>query len=150
MKKATIIILVVVVVLAIAGFIAYRMFDERTRDTAKDKPDFVINATDLIAAFDRDTSSASKLYVGKLIEVTGTVQTVDSSGSVVLGEEGDPSSVTVSLDRRHVKEHKKLKPGTAATIKGTCTGYSKGSGDDLLASLGTTVELNFASVKDKQ
>jgi hypothetical protein len=85
-----------------------------------------------------------------LMEVTGTVKTVDSTGSVVLGEEGTASSVTASLDRRHIDEYKNLKPGTRAVIKGRCTGYSK-SGDvgDLLAVLGTTVELNFATVKDK-
>jgi hypothetical protein len=147
MRKRTVIILVVLVIIAVGGLVVFRMLDERTRDTSNDKPDFALNATDLIAAFDRDTASASKMYVGKLIEVTGTVQNVDSSGSVVLGEEGNPSSVTASLDRRHIEEYKKLKAGTTATIKGKCTGYSKGSGDDLLASLGTTVELNFASVK---
>jgi hypothetical protein len=148
MKKITVIILAILVVLAIGGFIAYRMINEKTRDTADDKPDFALNATDLIAAFDKDTASASKMYIDRLVEVTGLVQSVDSTGSVVLGEEGQASSVTASLDRRHIEDHKKLKPGTVATIKGKCTGYSKGGGDDLLADLGTTVELNFATVKD--
>ena len=150
MRKRTIILLVVLVLLVTGGFVAYRMFDERTPDTSGDKPDFVLNATELIAAFDRDTASASRMYIDKLVEVTGTVKSVDTTGSVVLGEAGTASSVTASLDRRHIDEYKKLAAGTVATIKGKCTGYSKADGDDLLASLGTTIELNFASVKDKQ
>src|SRR5436190_10634266 len=102
MKRRTVILLVILVVLGVAGLVAYRMYDERTHDTTSDKPDFVINATDLIAAFDKDTASASKMYIDRLMEVTGTVISVDSTGSVVLGEEGTASSVTASLDRRHI------------------------------------------------
>jgi hypothetical protein len=146
------IIIIVILVLAIGGFIGYRMFDEKTPDVTDQKPDVVITARELIAAFDRDTASASKMYIDKVIEVSGTVNSVDTSGSVVLGEPGSASSVTVSLDRRHINDHKNLKIGSAAVLQGICSGYSKAGGDpdDLLAGLGTTVELNFAGVKDKK
>lgn len=152
MKKRTLIILIVLLVVAIGAFIAYKKFDERTPDLGNKKPDASLSATELIAAFDHDTASASKLYIGKVLEISGTVTSVDSSGSIVLGEEGSPSSVTVSLDRRHLEDYKKLKAGGTAVIKGNCSGYSKSGGDpnDLLAALGTTVEMNFALVSDKK
>ncbi len=149
MKKRTIIILVILVVIAIGSLFAFKLFDERTPDLGDKKPDVVITAKDLIAAFDKDTASAVKMYVDKLIEVSGNVKSIDTTGSVVLGEEGSASAVTVSLDRRHLKDHEKLKVGSVAFIQGRCSGYSKGDGEDLIESLGTTVELNFASVKNK-
>ena len=150
MKK--IIIAAILLIIAVGGFIAYTQFDKRTPDIVNDTPDVVITAAELIAAFDKDTASASKMYIDKVIEISGTVTSIDTTGSVVLGEEGSPSSVTVSLDRRHIKDHEQLKVGNKAVLQGRCSGYSKAGGDpdDLLASLGTTVELNFAGVKSKK
>jgi hypothetical protein len=145
-----ILIIAVLVILFIAGFIGYRMYSEETADVVNKKPDEVTDVKNLIAAFDQDTASASKRYINRIVEVTGTVMKVDTSGSVVLGEEGSASAVVVGLDRRHISDHKQLKPGSIAVIQGICSGYSKGSGDDLLASLGTTVELKSAGVKDKK
>lgn len=150
MKRRNIIILVILVIAGIGAYIVYTKIKESTTDHSNRKADHFITASELIAAFDKDTALAAKTYIDHLVEVTGNVLKVDSSGSVVLGEEGEASSVTVSLDRRHIEDHKKLQPGTQAVIKGICTGYSKGNGDDLLASLGTTVELNFASVQNKK
>lgn len=110
----------------------------------------MITATELIAAFDRDTASARRTYVDKIVEVTGNVKRIDTTGAVVLGEEGSASEVTVGLDRRHLNDHEKLKVGSTAVLQGICSGYDKGSGDDLLASLGTTVQLRSAGVKNRQ
>jgi hypothetical protein len=150
MKKRNIIILIILVVAGIGAYIGITKFRESTTDHSKKEAKFVITANELIAAFDKDSSHAAKTYVDQLLEVTGNVMRVDSTGSIVLGEEGEASSVTVSLDRRHIEDHKKLQPGIQGTLKGICTGYSKGSGEDLLSSLGTTVELNFASVQNKK
>ena len=149
MQKKYIIIIVILLIASAGAYIGITKYREQTPDTSKKKPDVVITAKELIASFDQDTAAAKKRFVDKLIEVSGMVVSVDTTGAVVLGEAGDPSAVTVSLDRRHIDDHKKLEAGTMAVLKGICTGYSKGSGDDLLASLGTTVELNFASVQNK-
>jgi hypothetical protein len=148
MKKAVIVL--VLLVIAAVGWFGYKWINNPTPDVVNSKPDFVITAADLIAAFDKDTAAAGKMYVDKLVEVTGNVRSIDTTGSVVLGDEGTASAVTVSLDRRHIKDQQKLKVGSVAVIQGKCTGYNKGDGEDLIESLGTTVELNFAGVKDKK
>ncbi len=150
MKKRTVIILLILLAVALGAFIVYNKFEQKNPDLKSKKADITISATDLIRAFDEDSAMARRQYVDKLLEVSGQVISVDSSGSVVLGVEGDPSSVTVSLDRRHTGDYRKLSAGSPAILKGMCTGYSKAEGDDLLASLGTTVELNFASVVEKK
>jgi len=68
---------------------------------------------------------------------------------VVLGEEGSASEVTIGLDRRHIQDYKKINAGAIAKFQGVCSGNDKGNSDDLLASLGTTVELRSAGVKEK-
>lgn len=143
------IILVVLVVLGVGGWYAWTKFDEKTPDIVNDKPDAVVDAKTLLAAFDKDTASASKQYIDKIVEVTGMVKKVDTSGTVILGEEGTASDVVIGLDRRHIDDYKQLKVGTTATLQGICSGYTKGDGEDLLASLGTTVELKQAGVKTK-
>jgi len=147
--KRTIIIIILLIV-AFGGWYAYRLYQEKTPDVVNKKPDVMITATELIAAFDRDTASARRTYVDKIVEVTGNVKRIDTTGAVVLGEEGSASEVTVGLDRRHLNDHEKLKVGSTAVLQGICSGYDKGSGDDLLASLGTTVQLRSAGVKNRQ
>ncbi len=150
MKKRTLIVLLILLAVAAGAFIIYSKFEQKNPDLKSRKPDLTIAAKELILAFDQDSAASRIKYVDKLLEVSGMVMSVDSSGAVVLGEEGDPSSVTISLDRRHVNDYLKLTVGKEAVLKGMCTGYSKASGDDLLASLGTTVELNFASVVENK
>ena len=144
-----IIVIALLVVLAVAAFVGYRMYQEKTPDIVNRKPDVVITATALIAAFEQDTGAAAKSYIDKVLEVSGTVTSIDTAGSVVLGDANTLSSVTVSLDRRHSTDYKNLKVGETAVLQGVCSGYSISGGnpDDLFAGLGTTVELNFAGVK---
>lgn len=148
MKRTIIIILLLIVIVAV--WYGIKMYKLQTPDIVNKKPDIVITASELLNSFNNDTTSARKQYVDKIIEITGNVKRIDTTGSVVLGEEGSASEVTVGLDRRHLKDYQKLKTGSVAVLQGVCSGYEKASGDDLLASLGATVELRSAGVKEKK
>lgn len=148
MKK--LVIIVVVIIIGIAGWYGYKLYTGQTPDLGNQKPDMVVNAKELVAAFNKDTSSARKLYTDKLLEINGNVKSIDTSGAIVLGDDGDPSVVTVSLDRRHINDYKKLTVGSPAIIQGKYVGYTKGNGEDLIESLGTTVQINFAVVKENK
>jgi hypothetical protein len=147
MKKK--IFLGILLVVIIGAVIAYRMYKEETPDVVNKTPDVTVDVKGLLAAFDNDTASAIKTYMNNVVEVTGNVKSIDTSGAIVLGEEGSASEVVVGLDRRHMKDYKELKVGSVAVLQGVCSGYSNGAGDDLLSSLGTTVELRSAGVKNK-
>ena len=147
MKRTVLII--VLLVIALGAWYAYSRYQEKTPDIVNKKPDVVTSAKELLEAFNKDTASARKKFVDKIIEVTGTVKRIDTTGSVVLGDEGNASEVTIGLDRRHIEDYKKIRTGEIAKFQGVCSGYEKGGGDDLLASLGTTVELRSAGVKEK-
>jgi hypothetical protein len=148
--KRTIIYTAVVLVL-VAGAIGAYFYFKQTPDIVQDKPDAVVSAKALIAAFDADTAAASKQYIDKIVEVSGMVKSIDTA-AVVLGEEGSPSEVVVGLDRRHLGDVQQLKVGAVGVMQGICSGYDKSSSadpDDLLASLGTTIHLRSAGVKLK-
>lgn len=148
-----IIIVAVILIIAIAGLYAYKLYQQKTPDVVNRKPDVAVSAKELLEAFGKDTAVARKQYVDKIVEVTGNVKRIDTTGSLVLGEEGSSAEVTVGLDRRHMKDYKKLKVGSVAVVQGICSGNtnSGASSDptDLLAGLGTTVELRSAGVKEK-
>lgn len=148
-----IIIVTVVLIVAAAALYGYKMYQQKTPDVVNKAPDESVSAKDLLDAFSKDTAAARKLYVDKIVEVTGNVKKIDTTGSVVLGEEGSTSEVTVGFDRRHMKDFYKLKVGSVAVVQGICSGSTNDAGadpTDLLASLGTTVELRSAGVKEKK
>ena len=151
MKKRTIIILALVAI-AIAALVVFRLYDERTPDIVNRKADVSTDVTTLLAAFALDTASARRQYIDKIIEIRGNVKSIDTSGAVILGVEGEPSEVVVGFDRRHMKDFQKLQVGKMAVLQGVCSGYTAGGGDpdDMLASLGTTVQFRSAGVKNKQ
>ncbi|MDQ6608777.1 MAG: OB-fold putative lipoprotein [Bacteroidota bacterium] len=146
------IVIGVLILIVVAAIIGYRMYSKQTPDIVQDKPDITVTVKDLIAAFEKDTAAASKLYIDKIIEVTGLIKSVDTSGAVVMGEEGNPSDVVVGLDRRHLNDVVGLKEGSVAVMQGICSGYNKSSGnaDDLLAGLGATIQVRSAGLKAKK
>ena len=137
-----------VILIVVAAIIIYRMYSQQTEDIVDQTADARITAKELIAAFEKDTAAARIQYVDKIIEVTGTVKKVDTSGSVVLGIEGTESGVVFGLDRRHMDDYKKISPGKQATLQGKCTGFTM---EEMMGiNLGTTVTLNFAGVKNSR
>jgi hypothetical protein len=99
-----IILVVVILVIVISGWYAYTVFQEKTPDVVGKKPDVVTSAQELLDAFNNDTASARIKFIDKIVEVTGTVKKIDTTGSVVLGDEGSASEVTIGLDRRHIDD----------------------------------------------
>jgi hypothetical protein len=149
-----IIILAVILIIAIAGLYGYRMYQQKTPDIVNKKPDVAVSAKELLNAFSKDTAVARKQYVDKIVEVTGNVKRIDTTGAIVLGEEGSASEVTVGFDRRHMKDYEKLNVGSIAVVQGICSGSTNSGANsdptDLFAGLGTTVELRSAGVKEKK
>ena len=144
------IILGVVLLIVVAGSIVAWKYFEKATNYAEKNPDVTLSAKELIASFEQDTAAAAKRFIDKIVRVSGTVKSFDSS-AVVLGEEGDPSSVVVGMDERNKQRISSLREGANATLQGKFSGYSKASSDpeDLLSSLGTTINLDYGGVINK-
>ena len=146
------IILGVILLIVVGGSIAYWIVFKSRADIVQDKPDVQVTAANLVAAFEKDTAAASKQYMDKVVEISGNVKRIDTSGAVILGEETSPSEVVVAFDQMyHKKDYESLVLGKPAVLQGICSGYtiSGTDPDDLLSGLGTTIQIRSAGVKSR-
>jgi ATP-dependent protease HslVU (ClpYQ) peptidase subunit len=153
MKKKKIIVLVVLVLIAGAAFIGYKLFDKNVKRLAGSKADLSISATDLVKKFETDEAAANKEFLGKktdfIITVSGLVKEVikdeTNAYTVVLGDSTTASSVRCSMDSLQNQQTASLKKGDSISIKGAITGFMK---DDL--GIGSDVVLNRCVLEVKK
>ncbi|MCO6462198.1 MAG: hypothetical protein J5I59_12410 [Saprospiraceae bacterium] len=125
MKKVLLAILAVGV-LAAGGI--YMYINKGHRDVADAEPELVVQAQELIKAFETDEQGANAKYVGKLIEINGVVGTVDSAqdgSTIILLESDNPmSTVMCQLDPIQKEKEKPVQSGQKIRIKGLCSGFT--------------------------
>jgi hypothetical protein len=117
---------------------AFREYNRTNKDLKNVNPDYTTTMNALVADFEKDSSTFNKKYIDKVIEVKGTVKSIDMDGSPViisLGESGSMSSVKCSMDSSY-SNFRTVKEGNHVAIKGNCFG---GTSDELF---GTDVSLN--------
>lgn len=124
MKRITLVLLLIIILAG--GWYAYRAYTGKVKSLSKVKTEITITANELLAAFEKDTAAANRLYLGKVIEVTGhvkSVETEEGAATVSLGESGTMSSVRCSMDTAFVQQAASIQQGSAITVKGACTGF---------------------------
>ena len=93
----------------------------------KASPDYRVEATQLLKAFETDEISANDQYLGKIIEVAGTVASAatDENGltTVTLASDNPFGGVICEMDALSQHSRKEFNPGESITMKGKCTGY---------------------------
>jgi len=140
-----IILILVLIVLIAAGWYGYKLYTGKIPSLTEVKTDASISATDLIAAFEKDSASANKQYLGKILEVQGMVKSVDTTAATLaIGDTASTSSVRCSMDSAFVKTISGLNQGSSITIKGACTGFMP---DETGLGLGSDVVLNRCVLK---
>lgn len=145
--KRIMLVLLVIIVLA-GGWYAYKLYTGAVPSLTEVETDASISATDLIAAFEKDSASANKKYLGKILEVSGSVKSTEKeTGTVSLGATDGNSSVRCSIDSAFVKDIDLLNPGSTVTIKGNCTGFMP---DETGLGLGSDVVLNRCVFEKKK
>jgi hypothetical protein len=125
MKLYVKIALFVVLVIAISGILyGLYMFNLKHPDMAKAKPDFIITSTVLQKEFEDNEKSASAKYINKILEVTGTINSISADSShlnISLKSASDISSVICSLPA--ISDASKFKTGEEITLRGECSGF---------------------------
>lgn len=118
--------LIVGLILITAGVIAgIYLYNKQPINPEKSKPDYVITATGLLKEFENNEAAASAKFVNKIIELTGTIESLntgnDSTLTIILKTDSDISSVICTF--RPSQNHEELKPGAEITVKGECSGF---------------------------
>ncbi len=120
--------------IACAAWYVYKELNRKSTNLAEVKADIKISAPALIGVFEKDSGSANKKYLGKILAVNGTIKNIereDDDATVILGDAGNMSSVRCSMDTTHVRKLATYKAGASITVTGACTGFNK---DELLGS----------------
>lgn len=126
MKKSYKLALAVFSVIAVAGVLyGLYKYNLKPKDLQKVKPDFVLTATDLLKAFESDENGAAAKFVDKVVEVSGTIQSVkpgeNGALTISLNTGNDISSVLCTLQGN--AEPANFKTGEQITIRGNCSGF---------------------------
>ncbi len=139
-------ILALLFITAIAGTYIYREYNRRNPSVTEENTAFSVNATELITVFSKDSATANKKYLGKIIEVSGFVKSVDKDAAggytISLGDSVVMSSVRCSMSADTAFLSSKTITGTSIILKGVCTGFMA---DDM--GLGADVILNRSVIK---
>ena len=129
-----------------AAWYAYKEYNRKNKNLAEVKPDITISAIALLRAFEKDSGSANKQYLGKILAVNGIIKSIekeDKDVTVILGDAGNMSSVRCSMDTTYAVKIASYKEEQQITITGACTGFNK---DELL---GSDVILNRCVINSK-
>lgn len=133
------VLLIALVAITIAALYAYREFNRRNPDLTNQPAAFDKTAAALLDEYSRDEHAANTSYLGKPVQVIGMLKTIeqDKGGyiTLVLGEDGNSSSVRCALNEHQAGRAAALKSGTTIMVKGICTGYNPdeiGLGADVL------------------
>ena len=90
-----------------------------------------ISATDLLDAYDANGVAADELYKGQLVEITGTIGSIDKdvfdTAYITLENSNNKYSilsVQCYFDDDHLSQLASLSVGDTITIRGVCDGHS--------------------------
>jgi hypothetical protein len=125
-------VLIGLIILGVLGGIAGYVFiyNKPHPDYEKKKPDYAMTATGLFEAYRNDTQEASEKYNGKVLEVSGFLTAVETSGEMVIAifglDEGmfGVEGVRVTMLPNHHNAVKNYDMSEQITLKGVCTGFN--------------------------
>ncbi len=123
-KYKKILIGLLILLLAGAG-IAWYIFTEKFTDTAKQKPDFSVNAMNFIKEFQQNDSLANKKYIAKIVVVNGVVsaiETADTTANIKFVDAATGHYIIFAFQQQHLADAKKLQQRQTVSIKGSCSG----------------------------
>lgn len=133
---------------AAAAFYGYKEFNRKAKSVAEQKANYSLKQEELFTAFSTDEKAATQKFGGKVIEVSGTVKTVETDdqgfSTIVLGDSSSLSSIRCSIDSTVTQTALSLQSNTKIIIKGICTGYNA---DEL--GLGADILLNRCIIKQQ-
>ncbi len=112
-------------VLLITSVIAVFMYYKPHRSVKKEEAAFKLSVAELVDAFANDEASANAMYVGKIIEVNGTLKEMilnDSTLILLMGDTTQMTGVSCYLQKDQKDKYATLKRGEHVSVKGICNG----------------------------
>ena len=104
----------------------FYLYNKPHTSTAHERPDFSIPAVDLYNAYQKDESGANNKFLGKVIEVKGSVSEVHpgkGNTDILMDATATGGGVNCSFPNIPLSQLQTLKKGNIITVKGRCTGF---------------------------
>lgn len=118
---------VLLLAVAAASWYIYAEYNRKPSDLSSLKPQAKVNDSVLITLYMSNEQIANQKYLGKPIDVTGTVLEIinlnDTVANIMLGKADELHKVSCLMDAKHVNDVKDYIPGNKITIRGICTGF---------------------------
>lgn len=126
-KKISIKLIVPLAVIIIGGIIAMSyVFRVPENSVKNEKASYAVTSDELYTSFEENEATANDKFLGKVIEVTGEVSSIEKTETgqlvILLSCSSPMGGVRCTFESKQDEVVKKLSPGTACTIKGKCSG----------------------------
>lgn len=120
-------IIIIALIIAVPGSLYfYKEYNRKPADISDVQPVTKVKATAIIDQYEKDEIKANHQYLGKTIQVEGTITEIihqDTLTNVLIGDTGSMHKVSCLLDKRHISLINQYKAGQQITVKGICTGF---------------------------
>lgn len=109
------------VILLTAGIYAWYQYNRGHEDLAQADPDFSVQSEKLHEDFSLDETAANKLYLGKVVAVSGKIKSIQKNDpfTIVSLQASDMGDILCSMAK---DKSFKAKEGDSITLIGECTG----------------------------
>lgn len=112
-------------VIVITSLVAVFMYFKPHRSVRNEDALFTLHVSELVRAFVEDEARANALYVGKVIEVRGTLKEMilnDSTLILLMGDSTEMTGVSCYLQQDQKQKYTGLTRGSSVSVKGVCNG----------------------------
>ena len=123
-NKRLLIGLIVLAIVAIGAIYGWIQYNKPVQSLEKEKADLVVTAQKLVEDYTANEQAADSIYLGKIIQVQGTVTGVLSSSEdtkINLDANNPMSMVTCTLEPGKTLGVEAI--GQVLTVKGRCSGF---------------------------
>jgi hypothetical protein len=123
MKKKLLILLAIIIAVVVIGFIVLKIMTKNAERHVETEKGIVVDASQLVTAFNTSEDSANKQYLNKTLELSGIVASVDTNEnhqSVILLKTPEASTGVLCTFKKKIEN---IKLGNTITCKGICTGF---------------------------
>ena len=121
MKKFLIILLILA---AAAGSYGYYLYNKPRSGVSEMTTAFTLDAKGFYSEYNTDENTANTKYLGKVIEVTGKIRSVDTDdrGTINIAlETGDMGAVNCQFEKKD--KMPSVVAGNIVRVKGVCSGF---------------------------
>ena len=111
----------------IFSMVGFYFYNRPSSHVTTEKPTYEINSNKLLSDYISDEAGADQKYLGKVIEVTGTIMNISSEDkqhevTLMLNAGEEMAGISCKVNLKSNPEVQKLKTGSEVSVKGICTG----------------------------